>query len=163
MIVRHAKAEAFAEEDHGRALTSRGRRDSRAAGEWLASRDYVPTHALVSSAARTRATWELVSEASGSPASARVEDGFYSGGVDSVIDSLRTVPQDAGVVAFVGHNPTAASLAFLLDDGDPDEDAFRRMSEGFATAAMAVLEVAVPWTDLDAAEARLVDFHVGQG
>ena len=64
---------------------------------------------------------------------------------------------------YVGHNPTAASLAHLLDDGDPDPDAFRAMSAGFPTAALAVLEVPVPWAELAAATGHLIAFHVGKG
>ena len=51
-------------------------------------------------------------------------------------------------MVFVGHNPTTAYLAHLLDDGTPDPDAFRAMSEGFPAAALAVLEVHVDWADL---------------
>ena len=79
-----------------------------------------------------------------------------------MIDVLRGAPEDAAVVAYVGHNPTAASLAHVLDDGEPDPAAFRAISAGFPAAAMAVLEVAVPWADLDAGTAHLLDFHVGQ-
>ena len=38
------------------------------------------------------------------------------------------------MVLFVGHNPTAASLAHLLDDGDAEPEAFREMSTGFPTS-----------------------------
>ena len=58
--MRHAKAEPFGNDDHGRQLTDRGRRDAIEAGVWLAQHDLVPDHALVSSAARTVATWEGV-------------------------------------------------------------------------------------------------------
>ena len=50
----------------------------------------------------------------------------------------------------------------VLDDGEPDPTAFRAISEGFPVAAMAVLEVPVPWSDLAAGTAHLIDFHVGQ-
>ncbi len=161
--MRHAKAEPFAAEDHQRELTSRGRRDAAAAGIWLAGEDLVPTHAYVSSAARTQATWDALAHGSRSVAEVSVEDGLYTGGPDSVLDSLRAAPLDAAVVVYVGHNPTAASLAHLLDDGDPEPAAFRAMSEGYPTSAMAVLDVGVPWADLGPATARLMAFHVGQG
>ena len=37
VVVRHGRAESFAEEDHARRLTERGRRDAAALGEWLAA------------------------------------------------------------------------------------------------------------------------------
>lgn len=159
--MRHGKAEAFAEEDHRRRLTDRGRRDATAVGTWLAEHDLVPTHAYVSSAARARATWEAVAEAAGADAVVSFEDGLYSAGPQTVLDTLRTAPEDAQVVMYVGHNPTAASLAHQLDDGDAEPTAFRAMSQGFPTSAIAVLEVPCAWADLDSGGARLVDFHGG--
>ena len=68
------------------------------------------------------------------------------------------------MVMFVGHNPTAASLAHLLDDGDPDPDAFRAMSAGFPPAALAVLEVPRPLGRARRRDAPgSVGFHPGQG
>ncbi len=162
VVVRHGRAEAFAQEDHLRRLTDRGRREATAAGQWLADQGIVPTDAFVSSAARTRETWEAVVAASGTSARPRIEDAVYSADTDSALDVLRGAPAGAEVVLYVGHNPTAASLAYLLDDGDPDPQAFRAMSAGFPTAAVAVLEITVPWAELDAATGHLVAFHVGQ-
>ncbi len=159
--MRHGKAEAFAAEDHRRRLTDRGHRQSTAAGAWLAAQGIVPTEAFVSSATRTRQTWEALVAGSGTPAEARVEDAVYSADADSALDVLREAPADAEVVLYVGHNPTAASLAHLLDDGDPEPEAFRAMSAGFSTASIAVLEIAVPWSELDAATGHLVAFHPG--
>ncbi len=161
--MRHAKAEAFAPEDHRRRLTDRGHRDATAAGEWLANLGIVPTYAFVSSATRTRQTWKALVEGNGTPAEARVDDAVYSADADSALDVLRDAPPDAEIVLYVGHNPTAASLAHLLDDGDPDPVAFRAMSAGFPTAATAVLEISVPWADLDIGTAHLMAFHAGQG
>ena len=163
VIMRHGKAEAFAAGDHLRRLTDRGRREAAAAGQWLAGMGIVPTDAFVSSAVRTRETWEALVASSGTPAEARVEDAVYSADTDSALEVLREATAESEVVLYVGHNPTAASLAYLLDDGDPDPEAFRLMSAGFPTAAVAVLEIWVPWADLDAATGHLVAFHADQG
>jgi phosphohistidine phosphatase len=163
VILRHAQAEAFAAEDHQRRLTDRGRRTSLATGEWLARRDIVPTHAFVSSAVRAQKTWEAVVEGSGSTAATRVEDAVYTADADTAVDLLRTAPPDAQILIFVGHNPTAASLAYLLDDGDPEPNAFRALARGYPPGAVAVLEVAVPWAELAAATGHLVAFHVSKG
>ena len=159
VVVRHGRAESFAEEDHVRRLTERGRRDATALGEWLASSGVRPGLALVSSAARTRETWELASTAFDGPPRTEVADELYSASADTVLDAVRAVPDDVEVLAYVGHNPTAASLAQSLEDGEPDVDAFLALSRGFPPGAVAVLQVPTPWTDLDAAGARLVSFH----
>ena len=159
--MRHGKAEQFAAEDHLRRLTERGAREVYGAGEWLAEQGFSPTHAFVSSSVRTQDTWEGLVAATGSSVAPVVDDAIYTAGPDSAIDILRSTPPDAEVVLYVGHNPTAASVAHLLDDGDADPDAFRAMSAGFPPAALAVLEVLSPWADLEAASARLVAFYPG--
>lgn len=160
-MLRHGRAESFAEEDHERRLTQRGREGASAVGRWLASEGLVPTYALVSSAVRTRSTWEAVAEAAGARIEPQVEDAAYSANADTAVDLLRGAPDDAEIVLYVGHNPTAATLAHLLDDGGPDPDAFRALSAGFPPAALAVLEVQVPWSELAAGAAHLAAFHVG--
>ena len=54
----------------------------------------------------------------------------------------------------VGHNPTMAYLAQLLDDGTGDEEAGRQMATGFPTGALARFAVTGPWIELDLASAR---------
>ncbi len=163
VVLRHAKAESFAEEDHRRRLTERGAREAHAAGRWLAAQGLVPTHAFVSSAVRALDTWEGLVAATGADVVPVVDDAIYSAGPDTALELLGSVAADAEVVLYVGHNPTAASLAHLLDDGHPDPQAFRQLSAGFPTSAMAVLDVHVPWAELDAATARLVAFYDGSG
>ena len=41
----------------------------------------------------------------------------------------------------IGHNPTMAYLAQMLDDGDGDAEAAAGMNEGFPTGALAVFAV----------------------
>lgn len=175
MVLRHGRAESFAEEDHARRLTARGRRDATATGVWLGERlrergaGVRPGLALVSSAARARETWELV--AAGLPGQpgqfgqfeARVCEDLYSASPDTVLDALRTVPDDVATLVYVGHNPTAASLVHALEDGEPDVEAFVALSRGFPPGAAALLQVPVAWSALDAAGARLVDFHAPGG
>jgi phosphohistidine phosphatase len=161
VLMRHGKAEAFAEEDHQRRLTDRGARDATAAGQWLAARGLVPTHAFVSTSARTRGTWAALAAGAGATIEPDFDDAVYAADPDSALDVLRTAPADADVLLLLGHNPTVATLAHVLDDGAPEADAFRAMSEGFPTSALAVLEVEVPWADLDAGTAHLVGFHAG--
>lgn len=163
VVMRHAKAEPFADDDHGRGLTDRGRRDAVECGLWLAEHDIVPDHAFVSSSARTVATWEALAHGSRATAEVAIDDALYTASPESALEVLRTAPLDARVVIFVGHNPTAAYIAHMLDDGRPDADAFREMSEGYPTSALTVLEVPVPWSELDSATAHIAAFHVGNG
>lgn len=159
-MMRHAKAEPFAATDHERLLTERGRRCATEAGRHLAETATVPDHAVVSTAARAVATWEAVALASQSTAVVQLDAAVYTGSADVVLETLRSVPPDAEVVLFVGHNPSAAYVAHLLDDGNGEAAAVGEMLQGYPAGAMAVLELDVPWRDLAAESGRLVDFHV---
>lgn len=163
VLIRHAKAEAFAAADHERALTERGRRDAVEAGLWLAAAEIEPDYVLVSSAARTTGTWEALAHGLRAAPEVAIEDALYSIGPEAMLDRIRDVPLDAMTVAVVGHNPTVAYLAHTLDDGSPDEDAFREMSEGYPTAALTVLDVPVAWHELAELTCHIAAFHVGHG
>jgi phosphohistidine phosphatase len=156
--MRHAKAEPYASTDHARRLTDRGRAQARAAGERLRDLGLVPDHAIVSTAERTRMTWTEVAEVTGSDAAAQLDAAVYSGGVDVVLEAIQTVPDQATTVMFIGHNPTAAYLCHLLDDGDGDPDAVGGMLHGFPPGALVVFEVGGRWADLRAESGRVVGF-----
>jgi phosphohistidine phosphatase len=157
--MRHAKAEPGGETDALRELAQRGWDDAVAAGRWLADAGLVPDAALVSSARRTTSTWLAVAEGGSFEAEATYSDSLYAAGPETALDLLRETSEDVTTLVVVGHNPTMAYLAQLLDDGTGDEQAGRRMATGFPTCALAVFAVHGRWADLDLASARLVAFH----
>lgn len=161
--MRHAKAEAFAEDDFSRALTERGRAQATSMGEWLLEQGLSPDRACVSSADRAMQTWQAVAETVSAGAVVASEEALYSADVQGVLEVLRTVPEDTEVLLYLGHNPTAASLTHQLDDGHPDPEAFQGISRGFPPGAVAVLDVQVPWSELDDATARLRSYHAPEG
>lgn len=157
--MRHAKAEPFASTDHARVLTNRGHAQAARAGRFLAEIGVLPTHALVSSAARTRETWADVARASGAEAEVVVDDGLYHAGVDGAVETIQQVDPDASTVMLVGHNPAAAYLAHYLDDGEGDQDAISGMLRGFPTSALVVFNVHVAWSEIGPESGRVVAFH----
>ena len=159
IVMRHAKAEPFASTDHARVLTDRGHADAADAGAWLAEVGAIPDHALVSTAERTRETWSDLAEASGSTVEATFDEGLYHGGVDSVLESVQALPDDARTVLVIGHNPAAAYLAHLLDDGQGDDEAISGMLRGFPPSALVVLDIELPWSELGAETGRVTAFH----
>jgi phosphohistidine phosphatase len=90
-------------------------------------------------------------------------DSLYHAGPETALDLVRETPHEVRSLIVVGHNPTAAYLAQLLDDGTGDAAAGNEMATGFPTSAMALFEITGTWHDLDLASARLVGFHVGRG
>jgi phosphohistidine phosphatase len=163
VVMRHAKAEPHGESDAVRELAPKGYADAAEAGRWLADRDFAPDAALVSSAARTRSTWLALAEGGSFDAVAIYSEGLYVAGPETALDLVRETSNDVRSLIVVGHNPTAAYLAQLLDDGTGDVAAGNEMATGFPTSALARFEVTGGWCDLDLATARLVGFHVGRG
>jgi len=157
VLVRHAKAEQFGPADHERALTERGLADATAAGEWLAAQGLEPDTALVSTALRTRQTWARLVEAAGWDVEPSFDSTLYAADPETVLDLLRGLPRGSATVIVVGHNPTMAYLAQLLDDGASV------MAGEFATGAVAVFSYDGDWADIDEGSCRLTAFHVARG
>jgi phosphohistidine phosphatase len=163
VVMRHATAEQAAATDLERELLAQGREAAAEMGSWLAARGIRPDHALVSAAARTRQTWEALADAAGWVLEADVDRGLYTAGPETALDLMRSTPAEAGTLVVVGHNPTIAYLAQMLDDGEGDTEASNEMALGYPAGAATVLEYDGAWADLGAGTARVMAFHVGRG
>jgi phosphohistidine phosphatase len=162
VVMRHAKAEPGGESDALRELAQRGWNDALDAGRWLAGRGIAPEAALVSSSRRTTSTWLALAEGGSFDVEPTYCESLYTAGPETALDLVRETPAEVSSLVVIGHNPTMAYLAQLLDDGSGDEEAGRQMATGFPPCALAVFDVPVPWAALDLASARLVAFHTGR-
>lgn len=162
VVMRHAKAEETGATDFDRRLAQRGHGDAAEAGRWLAARGLEPELALVSASVRTQETWESLASGAGWDLDAELVEGLYSAGTQTALDLLRQVDDGIISVLVVGHNPTMASLAAILDDGDGDEEAGNELALGYPTSAVTVFEYDGRWSELDEASASVVAFHVGR-
>jgi phosphohistidine phosphatase len=168
LLMRHAKAEQHAASDHARRLSDRGRRDARAAGGLLARRGDVPALVLVSTAQRTRDTWEAFRDgiaAAGVAAEpeAWFDRALYDAGPRAVVELVGAVEPDVGAVLVIGHNPTVSTVAAALSDGEGDVHAETAVAAGLRTAAVACFDVPVPWPDVNARRLRLTHVDVPRG
>ncbi len=164
VVARHAEAEQAAATDAERALTPDGRDDARTAGEWLVEQSTVPGHALVSAAQRALETWTALAAGAGTDVEPDVSRLLYSAEPETVLDLVREVPDEVSCLVVVGHNPTMAYLANLLDDGEGDDDATTVLAtRGFPPCSLAVFEYDGAWADLAVTSARLVAVHVARG
>jgi phosphohistidine phosphatase len=162
VVVRHAKAEGYGPTDFERELAARGRGDATAAGSWLAGEGVSADAALVSAAARTRQTWDLIAEAAGWTVEPELDRALYGADEDAVLDLIRLTDEGIGTLVVVGHNPTMGLLAQLLDDGEGPPDAVDRLMQGYPTSATAVFELPATWTRTAMGRARLTHYYVGR-
>jgi phosphohistidine phosphatase len=161
--MRHAKAEPAGTSDADRRLTAAGLSDAASAGAWLAASGLAPDHAVVSAAVRTTQTWEALAAAAGWSLAPELDQGLYSAGPETALDIVRGTDDAVGTLLVLGHNPTVAYLAAMLDDGDGEPDAVAAMTAGYPTCALTVFSYAGAWAGLAEGSARVDTFHVARG
>jgi phosphohistidine phosphatase len=159
VLMRHGQAEQDGPTDFERALTERGRADAVDAGGWLAGQGIVPGHALVSAATRAEQTWACVAQGGGWSLDPELDRGLYAAGPETAIDIMQTSPAEATTLVVVGHNPTIATVAQMLDDGEGDVAASNEMAMGYPAGAVAVFAYDGAWSDLAEGCARVEAFH----
>ena len=169
-LLRHAKTVTdppAGGTDFDRVLAPRGRRDATAlgllfagAGEGLgpALEDVPrPRIALVSPAARTAATAELVLADVADPPEYRLEKGLYAADPNEVLAFVRDLPDDVDAAMVVGHNPTAQALSQGLLSARDKKGLSSAARNGFPTCALGVYAFNVDhWADVAARSAKLV-------
>lgn len=163
VVVRHARASQDGSSDIERRLEPEGQRAALEAGRWLATLGVSADAALVSAARRAVGTWEALSEGAGWSVAPAVDRALYHADPETALDLIRLVLDDVPTVVVVGHNPTVATLAQLLDAGDGDPTAGAAMAGGgFPAGSVAVFRYAGSWADLAWATADLVAYRPGE-
>jgi phosphohistidine phosphatase len=115
----------------------------------------VPEAALVSSAARTRETWDRLGPAFAG-ARVAIRPDLYHASPEAMLRALRSAP-DVATVLVLGHQPGIGAFAGRLlaaPPGDPDFDRY-------PTAATSVIELeAADWGEVDWGRGRLAAFTI---
>ncbi len=145
LLLRHAKAEAGDAADHGRDLAARGRRDADALGHEMRRLRLVPQHVLLSSALRTRRTFELLGAFEPAP-SVQVADVLYLAEPALLLSALRAAPAEIRILLLVGHNPGLHALALHL----AGPQAPQALCDGLPTCTLACFSVETDWSGLAA-------------
>jgi phosphohistidine phosphatase len=162
VLMRHAKAQPTAPSDHDRALATRGLADAEQAGRWLREQGIDPDGALVSDAVRAQQTFEQVAAGAAWDLEPELSAGLYDAGPDTAFDLIRQTDPDVATLVVIGHNPTMAYLAELVDSGDGDAEATTGMlTRGFPTSALAVFTVLGDWSGVGPGTGRLEAFYAG--
>lgn len=139
LLMRHAEAAMGSPGggDHDRPLTAAGMEQAARTGAYLKRQALLPDIALVSSAVRTRQTYEAL--ALPADTDMHTDRALYGAEPDGILDRVRTDAADADTVLVVCHNPGVAALAAAL--AGPAGDTVLR---SFGTATVAVFDFAAP-------------------
>jgi phosphohistidine phosphatase len=156
LLLRHAKSawDTGASTDYERPLARRGQKAAPKVGRFLAAEGLVPDYVISSPAARARQTALLACAEMGlGEDHVHWDRRIYHAGVRALVGVLRESPDSARRVLIVGHNPGFEQLLeYLSADPVPVPDDWKLMP----TAALARLEVMVPWAELGHRQARLL-------
>jgi phosphohistidine phosphatase len=123
-LLRHAKSSWSFDElsDQERPLNDRGRDDAPLMGQALAKRRICPDLVVSSPAVRAMSTAVLVAREMRYPhEKIVVEPSIYGAEVDDLLAVIRNLPDAAGSVLLVGHNPTITETANALSPTNFDE------------------------------------------
>jgi phosphohistidine phosphatase len=164
LLLRHAKTERDSPsgQDRDRRLDSRGRADAPAIGRYLADEKLVPDLALVSPAARTRETFELLAPGLEPAPAMEVIPGLYGADASELLQIIRMAGQANSRLAksmlVVAHNPGLHELSLVLIGKAKAQDR-EALEDNLPTSGLAVFKFAVDaWDDLSARHGTLERF-----
>jgi phosphohistidine phosphatase len=160
LVLRHAKSEKAEPgmPDRERRLNARGQKDAATLGAYIARHGLAPDLVVVSTAQRTRETWERVAAALSLPPAPIYEQRLYNAPGDAILTVIRQIDRTARTLLVIGHNPGLHDLARnLIASGDVEWR--ERLNEGLPTAGLVVIDFAAEtWRKLHGRAGRLERF-----
>jgi len=159
-LLRHAKSswDDPVLADFDRPLSRRGREAAARVAIFAKRYDLVPDLALVSTAKRTRETWDTLAEVMPTvPVS--FEPGLYAAGQSDLQRRLRQIDSGINTVILVAHNPGLERLADFLGNGQGDPEALDRIARKYPTGALAELTLDIAsWDEVACGCGRITRF-----
>ncbi|MGV8845042.1 SixA phosphatase family protein [Tessaracoccus sp.] len=143
VLMRHAKTEGHhVDGDRARELLPRGRDDAAAVGQQLA--EVGLQHAMVSTAVRTRQTYEAL----GLPIPAEFLEVFYTDGPETMLQRISETDEDVTGLLVIAHEPViprlAAELGYASNRAEADA-----LQCSFPPASFVEFTFEGAWADLE--------------
>jgi phosphohistidine phosphatase len=160
LLLRHAKTEIAlpGQDDRGRVLVERGRKEAAQMGAYLASHRLVPDRAILSPSARTQETWKHLAAAMGKAPGPQTLEEIYDATPDDIFDAVAGTPAEVPSLLILGHNPGVHEAALTLI-ASGDIDAREALREALPTAGLVVIDFAYDdWAKLHPLSGRLERF-----
>jgi phosphohistidine phosphatase len=160
LLFRHAKSswDQPGRADFDRPLNRRGLDAATRMGLELCARAWFPQRAIVSTARRTRQTWELAEACLPTVCETVFDPSIYEAVPDAILAAIRRTPATVASLIVVGHNPGLEDLSGVLAAPSSDASALSALHAGFPTSAIARFETDAPWDELGPRDGRLTDF-----
>ncbi len=155
ILMRHAKSDWDDPRlaDHDRPLNKRGRASAPLIGDWIAAHAPAPDCALISTAVRTRETWDGVAPKLPPVAEVRFLPALYHAAPATMLKALQSATGTC--VLMIGHNPGIAEFAARLLRSRPDHPDFAR----YPTAATLIATFeASDWPSVESGTGTLIAF-----
>ena len=127
-------------------------------GAYMARHQLTPDLALISTAQRTRETWEQVATQISTRSPPIFDRRLYNAGGDAILRVIEQTDEAVHALLVIGHNPGLHDLARkLIASGDVESR--ERLNEGLPTAGLAVIDFAAEsWRKLHPHGGRLERF-----
>jgi phosphohistidine phosphatase len=155
-VLRHAKS-SWGDpglDDCERPLAPRGRQAVKLLREHIRTNGIRPQQVLVSPAKRTLETLEGVAPGG----EVLIEPELYRASAGSLLERLRTVPEDIRSVMLIGHNPAMQALVVeLADKHSSDSAQLESAARKFPPGALATFELQASWAEIRPRGAILKD------
>ena len=146
-LLRHAKSdwEQGIVSDFERPLSKRGQVDAPRMATWLTKQDNIPTAIISSPALRAYQTAMIFAEALHIPVkNIQVDKRIYEASLETLLEVITTLPEQAQSVLLVGHNPGFdCLLTTLCREAKPGID-----GKLMTTCAVARITVDGRWRDI---------------
>jgi len=136
-------------EDHERPLNPRGIAGATAMAGWLKTMGAIPDHALVSDAARTTETWDLVAKELSLDIKPIMSRDLYLAPPLTMLEAIKATPNSAETIIVIGHQPGMSILVERMSDGSEPTNR-NRAFQHFPTAATALIDLPIDyWAEAD--------------
>jgi phosphohistidine phosphatase len=160
LLFRHAKADraVAGDEDLGRALADRGRKDAAKIGAYMAVHALVPDRVVMSPSVRTQETWKFTAGAFKPAPAAQSVERLYNASGHAILSVIKETPAGAHTLLVIGHNPGLHELALMLI-ASGDVEARERLREKLPTSGLVIVDFAFDdWGKLHPQSGRLERF-----
>lgn len=161
LLMRHGKSDwnQPGQEDIERALAPRGHEAALSVAAWIKRHELQPDATLVSSARRTQETWQSMKDTIGEATTTDNLEALYLASPGEILHQIAGVADACDTVLVIAHNPGLETLCQFLAGSDRETEALENLHRGFATAALAVFELAGDsWSTLSVDGAKLTNF-----